>query len=336
MEYEKKKHNTPISNVIKNFLNKKGGKVAVSRREIKRRFVGLDWRYQKQIIFAFLESGKSDRDWAYQNLYSVWDDCFIPVLQRLWEKYHEDRLTWLIIRYFPIDFIKKNFDKLSEKRNYYKLCVRMYDIEGFVVDKTRLSEYDLLRMKRILGETVTLEDAKDMFFMLIYKFCKGAYKFRAWRPIIYSKIIDYSCLTILDRPIINKMLSEIAKVKPKAFLLSNELSEWRTKVTEDFKAKYGVTGDTTNWDDKAEELLRNLQKEHCYGHIDKKYTRIWDTFDINNQQQFLDYLEKSHKEHIIQEETEAKETPEMLLNINDNPTVQKQQEDFDIEEFFPF
>ena len=89
MSYEKRKHNGPISTAIKGFLDKEGGKVSASRKEIMKRYVGLDWRYQKQILYAFLESGMSDRDWAYRRLYADWDDCFIPVLQGLWEKYHE-------------------------------------------------------------------------------------------------------------------------------------------------------------------------------------------------------------------------------------------------------
>ena len=88
MEYWKIEHNKPISIVIKGYMDKKGGKVVDSRKEIQKRFNGLDWEDQKRIIFAFLQSGATDRDWAYRKLYSIWDDCFIPMLQELWEKYH--------------------------------------------------------------------------------------------------------------------------------------------------------------------------------------------------------------------------------------------------------
>ena len=37
---------------------------------------------------------------------------------------------------------------------------------------------------------------------------------------------------------------------------------------------------------------------HCYGYIDKEYTSVWDTFDMNDQQQFLDYMEERHKKHL--------------------------------------
>ena len=53
MEYEVRKHNKPIAVVIKGYLDKQGGKVTVSRNEINWRFNSLDWRHQKQILFAF-------------------------------------------------------------------------------------------------------------------------------------------------------------------------------------------------------------------------------------------------------------------------------------------
>jgi len=65
--------NHPIATVIKNYVNKKSGKVSESREEIKWRFKALDWKYQKRILSAFLESGISDRDWAYGMVLDYWD-----------------------------------------------------------------------------------------------------------------------------------------------------------------------------------------------------------------------------------------------------------------------
>ena len=324
MEYEQGKHNTPISTVIKRFLDKKGGKVRSSRKEIVWRFNALDWRYQKQILFAFLESGKSDRDWAYRKLFVYWDDCFIPVLKRLWEEYNEFVLSRLIIKYFPIEFIKENCDKLSDGHNYYYICYRMYDVEGFVIDKTRLNECDLLRIMHVLGEPVTLGDAKDMFFMLIYKFCKGVYDFRAWRTV---EIHDNTpTLYILDRPIIRNMLLEIEFVESNGLDLSVQLREWIRTVTIKFLCKYQGESDMF-WHKEEEPFARCIQKAFCYGQIDTEYTRVWDTFDCNNQQQFLDYLEKRHKEYVNKEDALAA----ALKYIEERSSVRKLIDDFDLE-----
>ena len=316
MEYEKRKHNTPISSVIKNYLDKDGGKVTPSRNEIEWRFNALDWRYQKQILFAFLQSGKSDRKWAYGKLYVVWDDCFIPVLNELWERHHEETLSWLIIRYFPIEFLKNNFESLNVGRNYYLLCSRLFDTPDFTVDKTLLNECELLKIKRLMGESVTLEDAKDLFFYIVYKYCKGAYKFRAWRTVESYKNARTEELTILNRPLINKMLLAMEDLYPNGFWFSMKLRDWRESVKNDFIAKYGMAGDTY-WGDEAEEAQRKAQMAHCYECIDKEYTRVWDSFDINDQQQFLNYMKERHSLHIV-EESVNKENPSMNGNSDSN------------------
>ena len=93
MRYKRKKRNAPIATLIKNYTNKKSGKVSESREEIKWRFNWLDWKDQKRIIAAFLESGKSDREWAYGKVLDYWDDSFLPKVKELWHvhSYSDDR-----------------------------------------------------------------------------------------------------------------------------------------------------------------------------------------------------------------------------------------------------
>ena len=73
---QQRKRNAPIAQLIKDFANKKSGKVTESRVEIKRRFEFLDWKVQKKIMQIFLDSGKGDRDWAYSRLIDYWDKSF--------------------------------------------------------------------------------------------------------------------------------------------------------------------------------------------------------------------------------------------------------------------
>ena len=122
MEYWKIERNKPISIVIKGYLDKKGGKVTDSRKEIQKRFNGLDWEDQKRIVFAFLQSGATDSDCVYRNLDSIWDDCFIATLQELWEKYHEKPLSWIVIRFFPTDYVKEHLDEFSAVSNSSAPC----------------------------------------------------------------------------------------------------------------------------------------------------------------------------------------------------------------------
>ncbi len=55
------KRNAPIAQLIKNYIDKKSGKVSESRKEIQWRFKYLDWKDQKKIILAFLDSRSNPR-----------------------------------------------------------------------------------------------------------------------------------------------------------------------------------------------------------------------------------------------------------------------------------
>ena len=71
MKEVKPRRNTPIAQLIKNYRNKKSGKVSAARNEIQWRFDALDWRHQKQILPDFLRSGKGDRGntWGLERFY---------------------------------------------------------------------------------------------------------------------------------------------------------------------------------------------------------------------------------------------------------------------------
>ena len=144
MRYGKKKRNTPITTLIRNYINKKSGKVSDSREEIQWRFNGLDWKDQKKILNAFLESGKTDREWAYSKVLDYWDESFLPKVKELWETYHEYKCSWPVIRYFPLDYISEHIDDFTDERDYYFICIRMAKDKSYVIDRTKLSNKDYL------------------------------------------------------------------------------------------------------------------------------------------------------------------------------------------------
>ena len=159
--------NNPIATVIKNYVNKKSGKVTDSRNEIQRRFFGLDWKDQKKIMVAFLDSGISDRDWAYSRLLDLWDASFEPQVLKLWEIYHEDKCAWVIIRHFPKEFIKKHVNTFDEGRDYYFICRRLVDDADFVIDKERLSNTDYLMALSHGNRHITDDEATDILYEIV-------------------------------------------------------------------------------------------------------------------------------------------------------------------------
>ena len=167
--------NNPIATVIKHYIDKKSGNVTSARLEIKRRFFGLDWKDQKKILTAFLESGQTDRAWAYSRLLDMWDESFAPKIQALWEEHHESKCAWIIIRYFPTEYIKAHINALDEDRNYYFICRRLAEDESFVIDKDRLSKLDYLMALSHSNRKITDDEATDILFSIVCDICSERY-----------------------------------------------------------------------------------------------------------------------------------------------------------------
>ena len=165
--------NNPIATVIKNYIDKKSGKVTESRKEIQRRFFGLDWKDQKKIMSAFLDAGRSDRDWAYSRLLDLWDDSFGQKVSDLWAKYHEFRCAWIIIRHFPLDYIKNNIDQFKDDRDYYFICLRLAKDKNYVIDRAKLSKTDYLALLYHTEREITDEEARDYLFSIVHDYCLG-------------------------------------------------------------------------------------------------------------------------------------------------------------------
>ena len=171
MRYQKRKRNTPISTLIRNYVNKKSGKVSVSREEIKWRFDHLDWKDQKKILSAFLDSCMSDREWAYTKLLDNWDSSFEPKVRELWETYHEYKCSWSIIRYFPLEYIKEHIEEFTDERDYYFICLRLAKDKDYTIDRTKLSDRDYLAVLWHTGRTISDDEARDTLFSIIHDCC---------------------------------------------------------------------------------------------------------------------------------------------------------------------
>ena len=66
------KRNRPIRIVLKEYVERRKSKIVEARKELQRRFAGLDWSIQKKILYAHLKSSKTDREWAYPRLLEYW------------------------------------------------------------------------------------------------------------------------------------------------------------------------------------------------------------------------------------------------------------------------
>ena len=166
-----RKRNTPVATLIKNYVNKKSGKVTDSRQEIQRRFDYLDWKDQKKIISAFLESGKTDRQWAYSKALNYWDESFVPRIKELWEQLHEKMCSRVVIHHFPLEYLSQNIDKFTDDGDYFFICMRTAWDKSFVIDRDRLSKTEYLAVLYHTGRTIDTAEAETLLYDVVHDIC---------------------------------------------------------------------------------------------------------------------------------------------------------------------
>lgn len=186
IDYKIRKKNTPVATLFKNYVDKKSGKVGESRKEIQRRFDYLDWKDQKKILMAFLDSCTSDREWAYGKLYTLWDPSFEPKVKEVWERYREPRCAWSVIRFFPLSYIKEHLDMFTAPRDYYFIALRLAESPDYVIDRSKLSTVDYLAVLYHTGRELANQEAADALFMVVHDMCVKGFNMNDLRQQFYS------------------------------------------------------------------------------------------------------------------------------------------------------
>ena len=269
--FNNQKRNTPVATLIKNYIDKKSGKVDESRKEILIRFDYLDWKDQKKILSAFLDSGKTDRRWAYTKLLNYWDKIFEPKLKELRESYHEERCSWPVIRYFPVEYIKQNLDKFTEEKDYYHVCLRLAQDKSFHIDKDKLAPADYLSVVFESDRTISDEEAKDILFKLVHKYCIE-------RKSISTLVLDNYALNY-DCIISPKHFKEVSRARNylqqlNLTLVVSEFDKWDENVQnkiEESPEFSKVTRYSRIFDDRI-----RIAYKYSYLALDEKYKEATD------------------------------------------------------------
>ena len=169
--YNPIKRNENVDTILKRFLDKKSKRVVESRKELKKRFEYLDFKDQKKIINAFLESPNSnDVEWGGYQAGLHWDECFIGPLTKAFERELYLDVIITIIRHFPIEFVKQHEEVLAS-RDKEDLCIRLGNEPGFSLDKYDLYIFEYLYILATLKREVpeSEEEIEKRVFLFIYK-----------------------------------------------------------------------------------------------------------------------------------------------------------------------
>ena len=156
--------NTPLKSILKDLQrdNRKTRNAAL--KELRRRFVGLDKKEQMLVLMHHLRREKSYREWAYSRLLDLWDDSFEPVISDLWNRYHEEKCAWPIVRHFPISYILEHEEELSIGRNRPFVIRRLCEDKSYVIDKGALDPYEYLWVISSTGRKIS---AGEMWKLLV-------------------------------------------------------------------------------------------------------------------------------------------------------------------------
>lgn len=265
----RKKRNTPIATLIKNYSDKRSGKVSVSRKEIQWRFGALDWKDQKRILAAFLEAGKEDRHWAYKQLLDCWDSSLEDKIKELWELYHEQRCKWVVIRYLPLDYVRQNMQDFTEKRDYYFACLRLAKDNNYVIEREKLSNTDYLAVLYHSGRSVDEQEGLDILYQIVHDYCvKGIEEYEVSRSRDSDTTSWFFPVNLQDIRLATYYLEKVDCCKPVlAFEEWNEKVKRAMKESQEYKRLHAHPYVDYDYEQRKLDILR----KYAYLTLDDKY-----------------------------------------------------------------
>lgn len=338
MNFDIKKRNTPIATLIKNYINKNSGKVSESRNEIQKRFDYLDWKNQKKIILAFLESGKTDRLWAYSKLVDFWDKSFEPKVKTLWEELHEDKCSWVVTRHFPVEYLSMNIDQFTGDRDYYFICLRLAEDKNYVIDKGKLSLSDYVSVLYHTDRPITDEEACDFLFTAVYNVCTEAYH-SFTRLDRYSETDRATIISPINFQDVNLVYWYLRKME--LLEVIRNFDSWNETVQKEIYSspEYKIILNAGLNDYELREAKKMIAKKYAYLALEDKY-KTAEGFDVNEilvpREWFIEENKKKAPEPTIPEPVDT----DLLKDIMEkNPAIEKLVGDLGLdvgESYLPF
>ena len=265
------RRNTPIATLIKDYINKKSGKVSDSRKEILWRFKYLDWKDQKKIILAFLDSGKTDRQWAYSTMLDYWDKSFEPKVKELWEQLHEERCSWAVIRHFPVKYLSQNLEQFTEDRDYFFVCLRLAEDKNYIIQKDKLSLTDYLSVLHHTGRHISDDEAKDIPYRLVHKICVEGFPGYERQLDRYADSRKGNVICPIHFQDVNLALYYLRKLN--CIHVVWQFETWNEEVqktifeSSEFRAV--AKSDLDEWEDRNARI--NIARKYAYLALDDKY-----------------------------------------------------------------
>lgn len=167
--------NLPVNELLQFFNDKRSGKVGVAAKQLKERFLHLDYEDQKLVMEKFLTCSVSYRKWCYKTLLKWREPLFDDILIKHWKEYGDNACLEIIIEQLPSEKIKEIYPLFSNKLNNYKLgkLLQRFGHEGWIeIDKewiknTSPHPFYYVRTMSRTKDAITKEECLEILYDLL-------------------------------------------------------------------------------------------------------------------------------------------------------------------------
>ena len=205
LRYRKKKEavsshrlNYPIDEVLDDYINRRKGKLVEAKRQLRKRFDGLDHDKQVAVMMAIMEKGQdAEQTFIYDKLYGedFWTDDFIPLVEQWWEQFHDYRMARVVIKRCPREFLLRHLEELEGRGNYATLCLRT----GIEPDPSKLSPRTYLYVRKCNGGQFRIREGEEAVM-------------RQVRDYLYEEGVRKPVTSIYDIPYVRRMMNYLGQM----------------------------------------------------------------------------------------------------------------------------
>ena len=190
--------NYPIEAVLDDYVTHRKGKVVEARRQLKKRFDGLDHDMQEKVMMALMEHGNlTERNFVYEKLYEedFWQDDYIPLIQQWWEEFQDGRMAKVIVKYCSREYILEHLEELEGRCNYATLCIRT----GLQPKEEKLYPRTYLYVLKTIGGQMGFNEGRRVVLKHI-------------REYLYEEGEGEPVCSIYDIPYVKRMMAYLGEM----------------------------------------------------------------------------------------------------------------------------
>ena len=205
--------NYPIAEVLDDYVNRRKGRLVEAKRQLRKRFDGLDHDMQKAVMMAFMERGcESERRFICDKLYGdgFWTDEFIPLVEKWWEQYRDGRMAKVVIKRCPPAYLLAHLEELKDYGSYATLCLRT----GISPDPEKMLPRTYLYVLKSTGGQLRLRGGEEAVLKCV-------------RQYLYEESVDRPVDSIYDIPYVRRMLAYLGEMGQIEDILAIEALERR-------------------------------------------------------------------------------------------------------------